>query len=129
MECAKDDILQVHRSVAQNNEGPIFLSLKNEITKKNILQGVKELGNLKVKQLFPQTKEKDNMNIYINPQLTTYNMNLLKAAREFRKNHNYKYAWFSSINNKIYLKKDDESRKILITTVDDITKLKKNNHQ
>lgn len=63
--------------------------------------------------------ENDNENIYINHDMTRWNIQLFKAAKEFKNNKNYKYLWFS--NGKILMRKSDTSK---IELIEDESSLK-----
>lgn len=56
--------------------------------------------------------------IYINHDLTKYNVELFKKAKQYKTENNYKYLWIN--NGKILLRKDDNSKVTLIETHNDI---------
>lgn len=57
-------------------------------------------------------------NIYLDHDLTKKNMELYKAARIFRKEHNYKFIWIR--DGKVFLRRTENSRAILIEDTDDL---------
>lgn len=56
--------------------------------------------------------------IYINHDLTKQNLILFKAAKQFKKDNNYKYVWIN--NGKILLRQTDTSKTILIEDESDL---------
>lgn len=56
-----------------------------------------------------------NQRIYINHHLTPSNQRILGAARKFRKDHNYRFVWFS--NGFVFLRKDENSKIIRVSNI------------
>lgn len=59
--------------------------------------------------------------IYINESLTSYRKNVYKACQQFKKEQQYKYLWSSY--GKSFLREDDDSEAILITSKDQLDTL------
>lgn len=59
-----------------------------------------------------------NEAIYINHDLTKRNIELFKMAKQFKKDHDYKYLWVS--NGKIMIRKNDTSKSFLIEDASDL---------
>lgn len=81
--------------------------------------------NDNIKQKWLKSKEKMQLNsnklgfstnnkVFLNPDLTKFNLELLKATKVYKNEKKYKYCWFS--NGNIFLRKDDQSRVILVET-------------
>lgn len=62
------------------------------------------------------------VNIYVSDHLTPPNKLLLKKARELKKELNYTYLWVRDC--KIFMRKTDGSKSILISNIKDLHKLK-----
>ncbi|CAH2104622.1 unnamed protein product [Euphydryas editha] len=60
--------------------------------------------------------------IYINEHLTTRNKLLLKKARDFKNQNNFKYLWVKQC--KIFIRKDDKSKIYLISEDTDFAKIR-----
>lgn len=66
----------------------------------------------------------ESNNIYVNNYLTQSNKNLFYKTRIFAKEHSYKFVWFK--NNKIFMKKSENSNVIYIDDGNILDKLKIN---
>lgn len=64
----------------------------------------------------------DNNVIYINNYLTQSNRNLFYKNRMFAKNSNYKFVWFK--NNKMFIKKSENSNTMYIDVENFLNKIK-----
>lgn len=64
-----------------------------------------------------------NDKIYVNELLSPTQAALFFKARNFRKNHNFKYVW--TANQQIYLRKEDSGDAIRITSTSDLDGLTK----
>lgn len=92
---------------------PIRVTLANEELKTKIMKSPKKLkldtGNIGFAA---------GGKIFINHDLTKSNLELHKAAREFKVQNQYKYLWIQK--GKIMLRKDDTSRIILVEDKEDL---------
>lgn len=94
--------------------GPIRVHFRNEETKKTFLA-----SKLKISLNSQILGYAANNKIYLNHDLTKRNLEVFKAAQEYKKQNGYKYLWISS--GKILLRKDEKSK---VTLVEDEKDLK-----
>lgn len=64
----------------------------------------------------------NNADLYINHDMSYESQVLFKIVRDFKKNNNYKFAWYSS--GKIFLRKDNDSRIIHMRSENTLNSLK-----
>lgn len=64
----------------------------------------------------------ESTNIFINHDMTYENQELFKKVRDFKRENNYKYAWYS--HGKIYLRKQENSKAIHIRSLKTLENLK-----
>lgn len=116
--CNVESVLSMGRLSSSNQQGiqPILVRFACVSTKEKVLKAARdrpifcdEIG-LGVKQ-----------RIYFNHRLTPANQRLLGATRRYKKQNNFKFAWFS--NGEIFLRKDESSRAIKITDIRDLSGL------
>lgn len=106
---------------SQNEKTNIMkITLAREEDKKLVFEAKRTKGLITATADLGFPNEDDNI-IYINHDLTIENQKLLKLTRDFKKAHNYKYAWFS--NGNVLLRKTTDSKIIHITKEDDLTNL------
>lgn len=60
--------------------------------------------------------------VYMNESLSQARRKVLNAARLFKKEHNYTFVWVR--NGKVFLRKDEGSKAIMLTNMDQVTELK-----
>jgi len=82
-----------------------------ETARKTKLTGIKVDSNWK------------NDAIYINENLTQFNRNLFFKTKSFARDFGYKSVWFKDA--KIFIKKDENSRAVLVDNDSSLTKLTK----
>ena len=106
------DITYTGRISTKNklNIQPITVQLKSHQTKLDILKAAKNI----VVSCTDIGIEAD-FRIYIHNQLTSSNQLLLTKARNFRRKHNYEFAWFS--RGFIFIRKTKESQVIRVPSV------------
>lgn len=118
VEIKKTDIEVIHRIPSSNGNKPktIIIEMNSRKKRNEIIEAKKKI----VTQndiLGSGTSGR----IYINESLTPYNKDLFWKARETGKKNNYKYTWFK--NNKIMMRKDEQSRPIIIKKEEDLFKV------
>lgn len=59
--------------------------------------------------------------IYINDNLTQFNRNLFFKTKSFARDSGYKFVWFKDA--KIFIKKDENSKAVLVNIDSSLTKL------
>lgn len=104
---------------AQNSKKVICVHLTSNDMKQKILK-IKSAEEVKKKLNTSTIGEKQNEMIYINHSLTKYTQALFMAAREVKRVHHYKFLWFN--NSNIFLKKEENSRVMVIRSFDDLKK-------
>lgn len=75
---------------------------------------------LKNKKMLKQDEEYKN--VYINPDLTIYNKNLLWEMKNMARQLKYKYVWTK--RGSLYMREHENSKIVKINTFDDLNKLK-----
>lgn len=98
------DIFSITRLATRNAKQiePIMVQFCNRIVKEKIMIAAKNI-TLSCRNLrFPIDQR-----IYFNHHLTAKNQALLQVVRAFKREHNYKFAWFSK--GYIYIKRDENS--------------------
>lgn len=92
---------------------PIKVCFINE-SDKNMLIKARNRHNLSAKTLGYKGEGK----VFLNHDLTKYNLELYKKSLLFKKNNNYKYLWFN--NGNILLRKEEDSVVRVIKKEDDL---------
>ena len=119
----EEDISVSHRlSTSKNYKGnrstpAIIAKFVRRDVKECYYRGRKKLKGRTTQDLGLDVKN----NIYINESLTESNKNLFKDALRVKKDCNFAFAW--TMNDNIYLRKDQTSPVIYIRSRDDIVKL------
>jgi len=96
-----------------NKATPIKVILTSSEVKKQVMKS-KVKTRLNTEGLGFTEKNK----IFINHDLTKKNMELFKAAQEFRKANDYKFLWISDGN--ILMKKIENSKAMLVQSINDL---------
>lgn len=109
---------RVRSKTANNKSGKIVAELKSKEDKAILIDLVKK-KRLSAKNL---NGNWDNNGIYINNYLTQSNRNLFYKTRMFAKEHSYKFVWFK--NNKLFIKKSENSNTIYIDHENTLDKIK-----
>ncbi|CAH2086329.1 unnamed protein product [Euphydryas editha] len=120
------DIRDVYRINSKDGSNPIIAELSSVIVKEKIINKVKSFNKSKT------TTEKLNTSylnypgpkkpIFISETLTQNTKKLFYLARNFQKNYNYAFCWTS--RGIIYIRKNEKSPQIKITTEADLEKLR-----
>lgn len=113
---ALDEIVDAYRVGKQEN-GPIIMKLRNEITKHEILKTIREKRGMKTSECGLIGNER----IYFNEDLTQCNQVLYKKAREYKKQKKLKSVY--CLNGKIYLRHNDDDPPVRIKCEDDLKHL------
>jgi hypothetical protein len=115
----EDDVLEIVRlsTKDKNTAGPILVKFYNLRIKRKIMS-LKAESSLRLGQLFHnESIEK----VYLNHQLTKYYQNLLKSVRDINKKViKANFVWFAWRQNCIFMKKDEKSTPIKISTPQDL---------
>lgn len=91
----------------------IRVVFQNQADKSNLLKSKNRL-QLGSRQL----GYNNNNKVYLNHDLTKINLDIFKAAKIYKNEHNYKYIWIK--NGNILLRKDETSRVCLIEDIDQL---------
>lgn len=103
------DIIAITRLSTRNAKQiePILVQFSNRVVKEKIMTAAKNI-TLSCRSLgFPIDQR-----IYFNHHLTTKNQALLQVVRAYKREHNYKFAWFNK--GYIYIKRDENSTALRI---------------
>lgn len=119
------DIYRVRSRKEGQKNTPIIVETMSTITKNNFLKmsksfNIKHKSKICAKHLGLRNNEADTP-VFISENLTAKSSRLYFLGRELIKNRLYKYCWTSY--GKVYVRKDDNSRVILISNEDQIQKL------
>lgn len=127
LEMEPRDIKDIFRQQGKRNENqnsPIIVDLGSSILRNELLKKVKNF-NIKNKQKLQAKhlghKTNEDQPVFISEQLTPKNARLFFLARDLVKNKKYKYCWTSF--GKVYIRQDDTSRIIQITSESQIHQL------
>ncbi|XP_053698960.1 uncharacterized protein LOC128745923 [Sabethes cyaneus] len=115
IELLSRDIFTITRLTTRNTKQiePIIIQFSNRIVKEKIMAAAKNI-TLSCRNLgFPIDQR-----IYFNHHLTAKNQSLLKVARTYKRQYNYKFAWFNK--GYIYIKKDENSSALRILSREDL---------
>lgn len=106
----KQEIAASHRLRAAPGKTPsIIVEFVNRSIRNKFFEGRKNL---------PRHKNK----IYVNESLSYHFKNLLRLAKEKAKEHQYRFCWYK--NNKVFLKKHEDSKPIIVNSIEDIKNIK-----
>lgn len=109
------NFLGVSRMASKNQKGvqPVLVRSVNVRVKEQFMNAVKDR---------PFTCEEIGLGlkqqIYFNHHLTPSNQRILGAARKFRKEHNYRFVWFS--HGSVFIRKDENSKIIRVHDIHDL---------
>lgn len=112
VECKTEDVLGIARLSSSNKGGmqPILVRFSNPTVKERIMKAARD---------HPITCDMIglgiNQRVYFNHRLTNVNHHLLGEARRYKREHNFKFVWYS--NGEIFLRKDENSRAIRVNDV------------
>lgn len=110
VQCKAEDVLGIARLSSSNKGGmqPILVRFSNSCMKDRIMKAARD---------HPITCDAIglgvNQRVYFNHRLTNANRHLLGEARKFKREHNFKFVWYS--NGEIFLRKDENSRAIRVS--------------
>lgn len=99
---------------------PICVQLNSKTLRAAIFYQQRKLGPVLLSSINNSVSE-DKRKIYIQNRLTPFNQELLKDARKFKLDNNYKYAWFQ--NTDVLLKETDSSKIVRIRSKADLLAL------
>lgn len=122
LQITKSDLEFAHRVQAKrpdkNRPRAIIVRLKNRQVKDSILSAARKCRSLSTSDIgYGGTPQK----IFINEHLIQTTKNLLKMCKARGKELAYKFTWTK--NCRIYMRKDETSPAVLITSVLDLEKL------
>lgn len=121
VELKNDDIEFAHRVRAKRptpgKPRPIIIRFRERFVKDSFLSALRKKRGLNAKDIGMNSEE----NIFINEHLTIRNKQLLSKCKSKAKECGYKYVWTK--NCRIYIRKNDTSPYILISTEMDLEKL------
>uniref|UniRef100_A0A8D9B526 FP protein C-terminal domain-containing protein n=1 Tax=Cacopsylla melanoneura TaxID=428564 RepID=A0A8D9B526_9HEMI len=101
----------------QNKPKSITIKFESKIARDAIFKGCKA----KKPQVSDFTgNERDKLAVFVNEQMSPTNKKLFYQANQIRKEKNFAYLWFA--DNKILLKKTQESRAVRIYDIQDVNK-------
>ena len=114
IEVADEDVKEVFR-IGKKEDAPILIKLSKQEMKTEILKTIKKIKGIKTNKCGLEGR---NNNLFFNEDLTNYNQNLFKTAREFKKTHKLKSVY--TMYGKIYLRKNDTDAPVRISSKDDL---------
>lgn len=100
---------------------PICIEFYSGALKGAIIKQQKILGPVLLHMIDKSLPETDLRKIYFKDRLIKYNMELLKAARRFKADNNYKFVWYQ--NSDVLLKKNETSQCVKIRSPADLVRL------
>lgn len=103
--------------ISKKLNAPILIKLKNEDTRRRILEQRKAHGTLKMQDCGFQ---QENI-VYFNEDLPRYKQELYAKARDFRREHRYAYVWVK--DGKIFIRKTESARPLHIKSEKDLEHL------
>lgn len=109
-----------HNNSALKSRKTICVNFTSNEKKLKILK-CKSTEEVKKKLNTSTFGDKDRNVIYVNHSFTKYTQALFMAAKEVKKNQHYKYLWFS--NSNILLRKEENSKAIVIRSFSDLEKI------
>ncbi|XP_041973383.1 uncharacterized protein LOC121739885 [Aricia agestis] len=116
------DVLEVNRVTPRSKQPGrprnIIVKLRSRLLKDNMISGARK-SPLTAKDL---GLTDNTSRIYVNEHLTYLNKQLLKKARDFAKQHSFKYVWTK--NGRIYVRKEDTKPAFQITQEKDLLKIR-----
>lgn len=111
----KEDIAAAHRLRSAPGKTPsIIVEFVNRRLRNKYYEN---------RKLLPQSRNR----IFINESLCSYFKNLLRCTKDRCKEENYKYCWYR--NNKIFARRTDGCRPIVVTRMEDLIKIKKSSEE
>jgi hypothetical protein len=106
--------LTIHRVQSKTDNSPVIIQCPNKAVRDEIVRKArKERPNLSLINTDLQDRP-----IYFNDHLTPYYANLMMEARKLKTSLKYKYLWMNG--EKIFLKKDENSKIIKIMKIEDL---------
>lgn len=122
----KHAIKDIYRTKSKDASNPVIVEMASVIVKDNILKGVKNFNKTKPKgdklnttHLNPHYPAKP---IYFSETLSQKAQRLFYLARSFQKNHGYTFCW--TANGIIYLRKNENTSQIRVSSESDLDKLR-----
>lgn len=108
---------RIKNGQAEKPKNTVIIKFESKIVRDSIFKSCKG----KRPQLSDFTgNTSDNSAVYINEQLTPFNRKLFYEANLIKKEKNYAYLWFT--DNKLLLKKTQDSRPLRVYDVEDMKK-------
>lgn len=118
LQVQEEEIEDCYLINTESERKPLVVKFRNHETKKRVFRKRKEIRSIKTNDC---GFEGPSTTIYVNDELTKYNMMLFSKMREFKRTANFKYAY--ATNGRLYLKRADDSRPIRIGSTKDLEKL------
>lgn len=109
------NFLGVSRLASKNQKGvqPVLVRCINVCVKEQFMNAIKDRP-LTCEEIGLGLKQQ----IYFNHHLTPINQRILGAARKFRKDHHYRFVWFS--HGSVFIRKDENSKIIRVNDIQDL---------
>ncbi|KAJ0183236.1 hypothetical protein K1T71_001212 [Dendrolimus kikuchii] len=124
----KQAIRDIYRIKSKDTSNPIIVEMTTVIMKDNIIKAVKIFNKTNKKGEKLNTTDLDTRYpvkpIYISETLSQKTQKLFYLARIFQKNHGFSFCWTD--NGIVYLRKNENTSQIRITSEADIDKLRLN---
>lgn len=121
------DIRDVYRINSKDGSNPIIAEFSSAIIKEKIISNVKTFNKSKPKNEKLNTSHLNytgpNKPLFVSETLTQNTQKLFYLARHFQKNFGYAFCWTS--RGIVYLRKEEKSSQIKITTEEDLENLRK----
>lgn len=120
---SENDVKSCYRMRNKNNKScpPICVELYSKTLRAAIFIQQKKQGPVLLSSIDKSVSDADTRKIYIQNRLTPFHLELMRDARKFKMDNNYKFVWFQ--NTDVLLKKSDSSRIIRIRSKADLLSL------
>lgn len=114
---------RMRSQTSKSGSSPICVELYSKTLRAAILDHQKKLGPILLSSVDITVAGSDKRKIYIQKRLTPFHQELLRAARQFKVEHNFKFVWVQ--NTDVLLKESDTSRIIKVQSKADLLALGK----
>lgn len=124
------DVRRIGSEASNSSTKPVLVVFESEKIKESVMNAKKgkslDCSMIRLRS----SNEKVGMEadtVYISDHLTPYTATIYYHARQLKKNSNYKYAWTK--NGKVYVRRNETDRAILLKNIEQINNLEKSRKQ
>ena len=103
----------------------IVCKFTRRLAKETVMKYKKEASKISITDITGHKQNagpERNSYIRIFDHLTPRTQEILREAKKFQKENDFKYCWTK--NSEVYLKKEDDSKTVKVTNIDDLERLK-----